>query len=86
MTYWGFHARFNLPLVCGLAWWANLSDWNSSHWTAFGAVLLLVMLFTAPWDNAASRQGIWRFPAGRYWKKIGHLPVEEYCFNRPLAG
>jgi lycopene cyclase domain-containing protein len=80
MTYWGFHARFNLPLVFLLGWWANVPHWRFLEWMMLGIVLVLVMLFTAPWDNAAARAGMWRFPKGRYWRKIGWLPVEEYLF------
>ncbi len=43
-------------------------------------VLVPVMLFTTPWDNYAARHGIWGFPEGRFWRKIGFLPVEEYLF------
>ncbi len=43
-------------------------------------VLAAVLVFTCPWDNDAARRGIWGFPDGRYWRKIAHLPFEEYLF------
>ena len=43
-------------------------------------ILLIVMVFTTPWDNWAAYCGIWGFPRAQYWKRIGWLPVEEYLF------
>lgn len=80
MTYWQFHTLFNLPLLLVLALLNALEPWTAGEWTAAGAVLLIVMVFTTPWDNFAAMWGIWQFPKGRYLFRIGYLPIEEYLF------
>lgn len=47
---------------------------------AAGVVLLAVYVFTTPWDNWAVRCRTWDFPAGRFWFRVGWLPLEEYLF------
>lgn len=80
MTYFQFHLIFNIPLLIVLL----VAGWNL--WAApgvLGVALLVwvpVLLFTTPWDNYAARHGIWGFPPKQYWRRIGHLPVEEYLF------
>lgn len=80
MTYWGFHLRFNLPvlLVVGVA--AGPDFWSPGGLLTATMILAIVMLFTSPWDNWAAKCGIWGFAEGRYWRKIKYLPVEEYAF------
>jgi lycopene cyclase domain-containing protein len=80
MTYFRFHLIFNLPVRVVL----TVLNWHPrfrvGEPTAFGLVLLAVMVFTTPWDNLAAKWGIWGFPRQKYSLRIGYLPVEEYIF------
>ena len=80
MTYAGFHLRFNLPVLILLALLAPRWIWQSTAWFILTGLLVVVMVFTSPWDNWAARCGIWGFAEGKYWRKVGYLPVEEYAF------
>lgn len=80
MTYFRFHLIFNLPVLLLLA---ALSFGAWTHPVVVGCGLLVlvpVMIFTTPWDNYAAKHGIWGFSEGQFWRKVGHLPVEEYLF------
>lgn len=80
MTYFRFHLIFNLPLLILLAAMSGTTPWIASELEAFGVVLLIVVIFTSPWDNLAAKWGIWGFPREKYSFRIGYLPVEEYAF------
>ncbi len=80
MTYFKFHLIFNLPLLLLGAVLAGPGFWTGPVLTSAGLVLLLVMIFTTPWDNYAVAKGIWGFPRERFSLKIWHLPIEEYAF------
>jgi lycopene cyclase domain-containing protein len=80
MTYFGFHLRFNLPLLVLLAFAAGPGTLDPGSLRSAGLVLAAVFLFTVPWDNFAAARGIWGFPRDRYSLRIGYLPVEEYLF------
>lgn len=80
MTYFGFHLRFNLPVLLLAGIWAGGDLVSAGSLPMVLLVLFIVMVFTAPWDNWAAYCGIWGFPRGQYWKRIGWLPVEEYLF------
>jgi len=80
MTYFGFHLRFNGPVLLLAGAWAGRDLLSSGSMPMVLLVLLLVMVFTTPWDNWAAYCGIWGFPRGQYWKRVGWLPVEEYLF------
>ncbi|MDX6766677.1 MAG: lycopene cyclase domain-containing protein [Candidatus Methylacidiphilales bacterium] len=80
MTYFGFHLRFNLPVLILAGWGAGCGLIAPGSWEMVLGILAIVMVFTSPWDNWAAYCGIWGFPEGRYWKRIGWLPFEEYLF------
>jgi lycopene cyclase domain-containing protein len=80
VTYFRFHLWFNFPLLGLLAWWNSRFPWIQGEAAAMGWVLLAVMIFTSPWDNAAAKAGIWGFPREKFSLQIGYLPVEEYLF------
>jgi lycopene beta-cyclase len=80
VTYFRFHLLFNVPLLLLLAACNASSPWTTDEIAAAGWVLLAVFLFTTPWDNFAVKRGLWGFPPGKYWARIGYLPVEEYAF------
>ena len=80
MTYGWFLALFVvLPMiVLVIAWWDTV---KRLPWTAFLLLLLVVFLATTPWDSAAVKHGLWRFPEGKTWGiRLGWLPLEEYLF------
>lgn len=80
MTYRGFHYRITLPLlaVCA-AFWAYAGA-DSAGLLSMGALCLIVVIFTYPWDSWAVRRGVWDFPDDRLIRRIGVLPVEEIAF------
>jgi lycopene cyclase domain-containing protein len=80
MTYFRFHAFFNLPLLALLLTWPASRAWGGDQWLAAGLVLLAVYSFTTPWDNYAVGRGIWDFADDKHWKRLWRLPVEEYLF------
>lgn len=80
MTYFGFHLRFVLPPLAAACVWAAPWAWPVEKWAVLGAILAIVMAFTAPWDNYAVAKGIWDFDPKRIWRRVGWLPVEEYLF------
>jgi putative membrane protein len=80
LTYLRFHLIFNLPLLIVLAALTGTVPVTSEEASAFGLVLLAVLIFTSPWDNFAAKWGIWGFPREKYSLRIGYLPVEEYAF------
>ncbi|TVR53072.1 MAG: lycopene cyclase domain-containing protein [Puniceicoccaceae bacterium] len=80
MTYAGFHLRFTLPVLLLAGFGAAWAGWEAPHTSVTLLLLAIVMVFTAPWDNAAVRHGIWDFAPGRYGFRIVRLPVEEYAF------
>jgi lycopene cyclase domain-containing protein len=80
MTYLRFHLIFNVPVLIILLALSWSLPWSTDELTAFGLVLLAVMLFTTPWDNLAAKWGIWGFPREKYSLRLGYLPIEEYAF------
>lgn len=80
MSYFGYHLRFNFPLIVGLmglcVWWEK----GFPVWWCVGLVMVPVFLATTPWDNYAVARGVWDFPEDRIWFRIKYLPVEEYLF------
>ena len=80
VTYLGFHLRFNLPVLLLAGFWAGGDLVATGSLPMVLLILAIVMVFTSPWDNWAAYCGIWGFPPGQYWKRVGWLPVEEYLF------
>jgi putative membrane protein len=80
MTYLRFHFFFNLPLLLIFGFWPHQPLWRAEVLLPGLFLLLVVMLFTSPWDNFAVKQRIWDFPDERLLGRIGFLPVEEYAF------
>jgi len=79
MTYLDFHLIFNLPLLV-LLLWLGRKRLRPAHWKWIGAVCLIVLGFTYPWDSWAVGKGIWEFEEPRVLLRIGNLPVEEIAF------
>jgi lycopene cyclase domain-containing protein len=80
MTYLQFHLLFNVPLLFVLTLLGGGALLNTDIMGPMGLVLVIVVLFTTPWDNYAAWRGIWGFKEGRYLVKWAYLPMEEYLF------
>jgi lycopene cyclase domain-containing protein len=80
MTYFRFHAFFNLPVLAILLCWPANHGWGGVQCLAAAWVFLAVYVFTTPWDNYAVAKGIWDFADDKHWKRLWRLPVEEYLF------
>ncbi|MBV9392376.1 MAG: lycopene cyclase domain-containing protein, partial [Verrucomicrobia bacterium] len=42
--------------------------------------IVIVMVFTSPWDSYAVSKGFWGFAQGQHVIRLGFLPIEEYLF------
>jgi len=47
---------------------------------ATGALALVALLWTAPWDEHLVRTGVWSYGPDRVLATVGSVPVEEYAF------
>lgn len=47
---------------------------------AVGALALLALAWTAPWDEHLVRTGVWSYGTDRVLATIGSVPAEEYAF------
>lgn len=80
MTYARFLALFLVPplVVAAVRVRPVLAR---RHLLFLGALSLVVLAWTSPWDNAAVAQGLWGFdPAKVSGLWLYRLPLEEYAF------
>lgn len=80
MTYLTFLLIFLVPPIAVLL--AALRDrLTRRHWATLALIAAIALAYTAPWDNALVRNGVWSFaPARVLHPVIGVVPVEEYLF------
>ncbi len=84
MTYLTFHLLFIAPPIALLALLlrrergANPGD--GRPFLHLGAVILLAVVYTTPWDNYLVWRGVWWYGEDRVLATIGYVPVEEYLF------
>ena len=80
MTYLEFLLLF-LILPIGallLGGRVRLERWSA---VALGFTMCAALAYTAPWDNALVRNGVWSFSSRQVLGPIiGVIPVEEYLF------
>ena len=81
MTYFGFHLRFNLPLLALLTLAAGPRMLDPGSLQSAGLVLAAVFLFTVPWDNFAAARGIYEAEGFRLVRREAHE-----SFGKPLDG
>jgi lycopene cyclase domain-containing protein len=92
MTYFGFLARFLLPPLVVLAVLHLLDGRRGralpaglrarSPWRVIGALVIVALVYTTPWDNYLVASGTWWYDPDLVaieWV-IGWVPLEEYCF------
>ncbi len=81
MTYLGFHLVFILPalgLVTLLAIRRRALSRKELLW--LGAIALVALVYTTPWDNYLVATGVWGYGSDRVLGTIGWVPIEEYLF------
>jgi len=80
VTYGRFLAIFLVPLlVLGVVLARKVV--RGRHLLFLLGLSLVVVAWTAPWDNAAVAAGLWGFDPRRHsGLVIGRLPFEEYAF------
>jgi lycopene cyclase domain-containing protein len=80
VTYLQFLAVFvGIPIVAVLLLLRR--DLTRIPWPAIGAVCLLALVYTTPWDNMLVASGVWSYPRERVANVVlGVVPIEEYGF------
>ena len=80
MTYFGFLALFLVPPILVLLA-ATRRMLRREHLLALGALMLIALLYTSPWDNYLVIRGVWTFDRDKIagWF-IWRVPLEEYIF------
>jgi len=91
MTYLQFHLAFTLPWLAWLLAGAIAAvrgkrpvagglGRDPAAWLGIGALSLVALGYTWPWDRALIGQGVWGYPPGRVLATIGGVPLEEVAF------
>ena len=80
MTYLEFLGIFLVFPICALLllWRPRL---DRGILVTMGFTMVAALVYTAPWDNALVRNGVWSFARRQVLGPvIGVIPVEEYAF------
>ncbi len=83
MTYLQFHLVFILPVIglLGALIRRRLAERkNPRDLWSLGAIVVVALAYTTPWDNYLVYRGVWSYGADRVIGVIGYVPVEEYLF------
>ena len=79
MTYGLFLAIFLLPPVLCLIWLSR--DVQIKLWLAIVVLAAVAIIYTAPWDSAIIRNGVWTYGSHQVIGVIlAEVPIEEYVF------
>lgn len=80
MTYFAFLGLFLVPPIIVLLVLAR-RILRREHLLTLGALTLIALLYTAPWDNYLVIRGVWTFDREKIanWF-IWRVPLEEYVF------
>src|SRR5690348_2825555 len=55
--------------------------WTPSPWAVLGSLVLVAMVYTAPWDNHLIAEGVWSYdPSLISGVTFGWIPLEELLF------
>ena len=80
MTYGQFLLFFLVPPIVVMAWLARHAL-NRRALLALGALMLIAVVYTTPWDNYLVIRGVWSFDDDRIWNVfLWRVPLEEYLF------
>lgn len=80
MSYLAFLLIFLLPPIC-LLLFALRAHRDRLPWRTLALTAGAALLYTAPWDNAIIRAGVWSYsPSHVIGVRIGEVPLEEYLF------
>ena len=80
MTYGAFLLLFLVLPILALAVALRRRMTRAWRWSV-GAVALIAVLYTTPWDNFIVAQGVWSYPPDRVLGvTLGLVPLEEYVF------
>lgn len=84
LTYATFHALFvALPIVglsVGTSVVGKRTPLRRADATGIAILILLALVYTAPWDRHLIRQGVWGYGSGVVLLRIASVPVEELAF------
>lgn len=77
-----FHYVFTMPVLflLSILVWKNKKEIPSVGFYGVGALCLIAMVYTTPWDNYLVYKGIWSYGSDRVLAVIGYVPFEEYLF------
>jgi lycopene beta-cyclase len=80
VTYFGFLAIFLVPPIVVLLV-ALRRSLRREHWLALGALSLIALVYTSPWDNYLVIREVWTFDRDKIANVfIWRVPLEEYLF------
>jgi lycopene beta-cyclase len=80
VTYFGFLAIFLVPPIIVLLI-ALRHSLRREHWLALGALSLIALVYTSPWDNYLVIREVWTFDRDKIANLfIWRVPLEEYLF------
>jgi lycopene cyclase domain-containing protein len=81
MSYADFLAIFLLAPLLALALVLQRRLLNRRYLASAGALMLVALIFMAPWDHTAAVWGLWTWSAGQTWGiRWWGVPPEEYLF------
>ncbi len=80
MTYFGFLGIFLVPPILVLLVLLRRTL-HREHLLSIGALMLIALVYTAPWDNYLVIRGVWTFDREKIanWF-VWRVPLEEYVF------
>lgn len=80
MTYgWFLIVFLIIPIV--LLGWMLRHRLAKRHLTWIGALMLIALIYTTPWDNYLVATRVWWYDIDRVWGiRFGWVPLEEYLF------
>jgi lycopene cyclase domain-containing protein len=86
VSYLAFLLVFLVSPIC-LLLYALRAQLVHLPWRALALTALAALVYTAPWDNALIRNGVWSYAHAHVLNVlIGVVPVEEYIFYALQAG
>jgi lycopene beta-cyclase len=82
MTYLEFHLLFILPplLILAFTQGRRIREVHPHAPGFLGAIALIALAYTTPWDNYLVWRGVWEYGPERVIGTIGYVPIEEYLF------